>query len=117
MYSGPLAIHLPPGPVAPPPLAPDYVKTAHSLVRWNSGWMCIACRKVCFSDNAARKMCFTHCVGVGVGLVLSSQEEGRMIAEGKAPISQPAPTQPVGVDSDVFLLPPRPPEEGAPRRA
>ena len=72
--------------------------------------MCIACRKVCFSDNAARKLCFTRCVGVGVGLVLASQEEGRMAEGGEAPISQPVPTQPAGSNCDVVVLPQRPPD-------
>ena len=65
--------------------------------------MCIACRKVCFSDSAARKLCFTHCVGVGVGLVLASQEEGRMTEGGAVPNAPPETTQNPGSSSDVFF--------------
>ena len=72
--------------------------------------MCIACRKVCFSDVAARKLCFTRCVGVGVGLVLASQEEGRM-AEGSAgPAALPVTTQNPGSSGDVLFLSQRPPD-------
>ena len=75
--------------------------------------MCIACRKVCFSDVAARKLYFTRCVGVGVGLVLASQEEGRMAVRGGNSETEPVPTQPAGSSSDVFVLPPRPPNVAA----
>ena len=68
--------------------------------------MCIACRRVCFSDTAALKMCRTPCVSVGVGTAAVGEGE-RLVVVGKEPPAPPAAslTQP---NSDIFVLPPRP---------
>ena len=67
--------------------------------------MCIACRRVCFSDVAALKLCRTSCVSVGVGTAVDEDE--RLVAVGKESPA-PAAASSTHTHSDIFVLPPRP---------
>ena len=68
--------------------------------------MCIACRRVCFSDTSALKMCRTPCVGVGVGTAAEGEGE-RLVVVGKESPAPPA-SSPTPSNSDIFVLPPMP---------
>ena len=67
--------------------------------------MCIACRRVCFSDAAALKLCRSTCVSVGQGLVIDGDRVRLEVGVALASSADPAPSQP---DPDVFVLPPVP---------